>query len=82
MAVQGAGSAKHDFIAISEARAFTEEECEVWTYYVPKEREQSEWDLYYVMLLERDGYFWRRVAVGKAFKGAFAKREWKEIVLG
>ena len=76
------GTAKHDFIAISDAKAFTEEECEVWTFYVPKDREQSEWDLYNVMLLERDGFMWRRVAMGKVFKGAFAGSEWKEIVLG
>ena len=44
---------KHDFIAISEANAFTKDECDVWTYYIPKEREQSEWDLYYVLLVEQ-----------------------------
>ena len=44
---------KHEFIAISEAKAFTQDECDVWTYYIPKEREQSEWDLYYVLLIER-----------------------------
>ena len=78
------GESEHEFIAISEAKAFTSEECDVWTYYIPKEREQSEWDLYYVLLLERDrrGMKWERVAVGKVFKAAFAGAEWKEIILG
>ena len=74
---------KHEFIAISHAKAFTKDECDVWTYYIPKEREQSEWDLYYVLLIERkDGMKWERVALGKAFRAAFANAEWKEIVLG
>lgn len=74
---------KHDFIAISEAKAFTKDECDVWTYYIPKEREQSEWDLYYVLLVERkDNMRWERVALGKVFRAAFANAEWKEIILG
>lgn len=74
---------KLDFIAISEAKAFTKDECDVWTYYIPKEREQSEWDLYYVLLVERkDDMKWERVALGKAFKAAFANAEWREIILG
>lgn len=75
-------ASQHEFIAISEAKAFTEEECEIWTYYIPKEREQSKWDLYYVLLVEREGYKWQRVALGKVFKGAFSSAEWKEIILG
>ncbi len=74
---------KHQFIAISEAKAFTKDECDIWTYYIPKEREQSEWDLYYVLLIERKkNMTWERVALGKVFKAAFANPEWKEIVLG
>lgn len=74
---------KQEFIAISEAKTFTKDECDIWTYYIPKEREQSEWDLYYVLLLERkDNMRWERVALGKAFKAAFANAEWKEIILG
>ncbi|KAJ5732742.1 hypothetical protein N7493_004223 [Penicillium malachiteum] len=42
------------FIAMSEAKRFTMEECPAWTYYIPKERDESEWDLYYVLLLERN----------------------------
>ena len=73
---------RHEFIAISEAKAFTQEKCGVRTYYIPKEREQSEWDLYYVLLVERKSVKWERVALGKAFKAAFANSERKEIILG
>ena len=74
---------KHDFIAISEAKAFTKDECDVWAYYISKEREQSEWDLYYVLLVEqKEKMRWERVALGKVFKAAFSHAEWKEIILG
>ena len=74
---------KHEFIALSDAKTFTKDECDVWTYYIPKEREQSEWDLYYVLLIERkENTRWERVALGKVFKAAFADAEWKEIILG
>ena len=74
---------KHEFIAISEAKAFTEDECEAWTYYIPKGREESEWDLFYVLLVERkENMRWERVALGKVFKDAFLDADWKEIVLG
>lgn len=78
---------KHEFIAISEAKNFTDEECEVWTYYIPKERDQSEWDLYYVLLVEeRNSMVKQRVALGKVFRAAFEitvpGQSWKEIVLG
>jgi Heterokaryon incompatibility protein (HET) len=78
-------SSRQQFIALSEAKAFTAEECEVWTYYIAKERVQSEWDLYHVMLVEWEVVKWRRVAVGKVFKAAFmgeGGRRWMEIVLG
>lgn len=78
---------KHEFIAISEAEKFTPEECDVWTYYVPKERDQSSWDLYYVLLVEeRNSLVKQRVALGKVFRAAFEntapRQSWKEIVLG
>ncbi|KAM0806100.1 heterokaryon incompatibility protein-domain-containing protein, partial [Usnea florida] len=79
---QASKSSRHEFIAISDAKAFTRDECDVWTYYTPKEREQSEWDLYFVLLVERKGVKWERVALGKVFKAAFAMSEWKEIILG
>ncbi|ROV91020.1 hypothetical protein VSDG_07690 [Cytospora chrysosperma] len=72
-----------EFIAISEARSFTMEECPMWTYYVPKERGESQWDLFYVLLLERDEEqcWWERVALGKVFKAAFETAKWAEIQL-
>ena len=30
---------QYDFIAISDAKEFTEVECPTWTYYIPKERD-------------------------------------------
>ncbi len=76
-------SSKHDLIAISKAKAFSKDECETWTYYIPKEREQSEWDLFCVLLIERkDDGKWERVALGKAFIAAFANSTWREIFLG
>ncbi|KAL2681304.1 hypothetical protein Neosp_008915 [[Neocosmospora] mangrovei] len=75
-----------EFIAISDAKQFTKEEFPDWTYYIPKERIESEWDLYFVLLVEsfpEEGIY-RRVALGKVFKAAFthSKDEWKEIILG
>ncbi|KAH7399198.1 heterokaryon incompatibility protein-domain-containing protein [Phaeosphaeria sp. MPI-PUGE-AT-0046c] len=73
---------RHEFIAISEAMRFSEEECATWTYYIPKEQEESEWDLYYVLLIRFKGDVWERIGVGKVFKEAFEGAEWDEIVLG
>lgn len=72
------------FIAISDAKGFTQEECPVWNYYIPKERDESEWDLFYVMLLERnrERALWERVTVGKVFQAAFGGAPWDEIKLG
>ncbi|KAM5341374.1 hypothetical protein ACJ41O_014405 [Fusarium nematophilum] len=72
------------FIAISDAKCFTQEECPVWTYYIPKERDESEWDLYFVLLLQRnmERGVWERVGLGKAFQAAFRDRSWAEIKLG
>ncbi|EPE29985.1 hypothetical protein GLAREA_01145 [Glarea lozoyensis ATCC 20868] len=75
-----------EFIAISEAKSFTKEEFPDWTYYIPEERIDSEWDLFYVLLVEYSEIegFYRRVALGKIFKAAFdlSDDEWKEIILG
>ncbi|KAK8118424.1 Heterokaryon incompatibility protein [Apiospora kogelbergensis] len=72
------------FIALSDARSLTVDECPTWNYYIPKEREESEWDLYYVMLVERnrERALWERVAVGKVFRAAFRDAVWDEIKLG
>ncbi|KAK9415054.1 putative Heterokaryon incompatibility protein [Seiridium unicorne] len=51
-------SQSREFIAIPEAKKFAEAECSEWTYYIPKEREQSEWDLFYVLLVERTEERW------------------------
>lgn len=73
-----------EFIALSEAKAFTEEECPAWTYYIPKERHESEWNVFYVLMIEynRERSVYQRVALGKVFRAAFAGSEWKEITLG
>ena len=76
-----------EFLAISEAMNFSKEENDTWTYYIPKERDQSEWDLYYVLLVEHKGGIAHRVGLGKVFKDAFSNSclpgvEWKEIILG
>ncbi|KAF2466592.1 uncharacterized protein BDR25DRAFT_293523 [Lindgomyces ingoldianus] len=83
---QRGGKTEFEFIAISEAKAFTKEEFPDWTHYIPKERVESEWDLFFVLLVEHfpiEG-FYRRVALGKVFKAAFALSddEWKEVILG
>lgn len=72
------------FIAISEAETFTMEECPVWTYYVPQERSESKWDLYFVMILVRNDErgLWERAELGKVFQSAFMDKEWGEFKLG
>ena len=86
----------HEFIALSEARPFTQHECEVWNHWETSRKESSEWYLYHVMLLEyEDGknLVARRVGIGKMYKRAFDRpvssarvpakgKVWKEIILG
>ncbi|KAH9879409.1 hypothetical protein J1614_002849 [Plenodomus biglobosus] len=80
------GQTPFRFIAISDAKSFSQQEFPVWTYYLPKERIDSEWDLYFVLLVEHypEEGIYRRVALGKVFKAAFtfSDCEWKEIILG
>ena len=78
----------YKFIAISEAREFSAVEHDSWTYYVPTDRVDSLWDLYYVLLIvtNEDGTSERR-GLGKVFKDAFKKSyepgySWSEILLG
>ncbi|KAK3370748.1 heterokaryon incompatibility protein-domain-containing protein [Lasiosphaeria ovina] len=75
-----------DFVAISDAKSFTAAEFPHWGYYIPSEREESEWDLFYVLLVEGSPFegFCRRVGLGKVFKAAFdqSRAEWREIILG
>lgn len=78
----------YHFIAISDAHRFSLEETDTWSYYIPKERDQSEWDLYYVLLIKYDeNHIAERIGLGKVYKDAFANScgagpEWKEIILG
>ena len=79
--------AEHEFIAISEAKEFAKEEYDSWMYYIPKEKEQSEWDLFNVLLIEVRDEIAYRVGLGKVFKEAFEnscreEKQWKEIILG
>lgn len=77
----------YEFIAISEARDFSTEEHDSWTYYVPSDRIDSQWDLYYVLLIVTDanGIAERR-GLGKVFKDAFKRSvqpgySWKEFMM-
>ena len=86
----GGLDACYEFVAISEARGFDEEEVgkEGWNYYIPKDREESEWDLWYVLLVEKvDSVVVRRVgSPGKVFQEAFENscvpgKEWREFIM-
>ncbi|OAP62439.1 hypothetical protein AYL99_04642 [Fonsecaea erecta] len=43
---EGPNQTKSEFIAISETKAFTKDEFPDWTCYIPKERVESEWELF------------------------------------
>ncbi|KAF8850952.1 hypothetical protein BDZ45DRAFT_696321 [Acephala macrosclerotiorum] len=79
--------AVHEVIAISEAKNFTPEEFDGWTYYIPKEKDESEWDLWYVLLVEKiDDVVVRRIGLGKVFQEAFENsyqpgKEWREFIM-
>ncbi|KAF2123916.1 HET-domain-containing protein [Dothidotthia symphoricarpi CBS 119687] len=83
-----AGDGPYEFIAISEARDFSTEEHDSWNFYVPRDRVDSQWDLYYVLLIQTfPNGISERVGLGKVFKDAFEKSlqpgySWKEISLG
>ncbi|KAK4103565.1 HET-domain-containing protein [Parathielavia hyrcaniae] len=83
---EGTDTTEFEFIALSEAKDFTKDEFPDWTYYIPRERVESEWDLFFVLLVEHDpvGGFYQRVALGKVFKAAFSldMKAWSEIILG
>lgn len=74
------------FIALSDARKFTEYECTSWTHPIPKNLEDVDWHLYHVMLIEEfpDRLVWERKGLGKVLKVAFEPLEpekWAEITL-
>ncbi|KAF6239228.1 hypothetical protein HO173_002489 [Letharia columbiana] len=63
----------YHFIAISDAHHFTLEETDTWICFIPKERDQSKWDLYYVLLIAYDEHhIAERLGVGKVNKNVFA----------
>ncbi|KAK8045582.1 hypothetical protein PG993_005606 [Apiospora rasikravindrae] len=69
---------------------FTARECPDWDYNqdIPEGEgmhgEHDKWDLYHVLLLQRDEErrLWERRGLGKVFKAAFRDKEWAEIKLG
>ncbi|KAK8241619.1 heterokaryon incompatibility protein-domain-containing protein [Phyllosticta capitalensis] len=78
-----------EFIALSEARDFSLQEYDSWTYYVPRRREQSEWDTYFALLVKKtETGAYERVGLAKIFKHAFHVNSfspglvWKQVVLG
>lgn len=77
---------KWHFIALSEARSFAGDEGRNWNYYIPKDRDDVEWDLYFVLLIvwNKERRVWERVGTGKVFKAAFdlSLNGWDEILLG
>ncbi|KAK3312175.1 hypothetical protein B0H66DRAFT_505683 [Apodospora peruviana] len=86
----GRESTTFEFIALSDARSLRTQEMPEWTYYIPKERADSFWDLWYVLLIEKDDAAGpdvsRRVGLGKVFKDAFHQSfqpgmEWREFIL-
>jgi len=77
-----------EFIALSDAKYFRPQELAEWSFYIPKEREDSFWDLWYVLLLVHDpsSQVSRRVGLGKVFKDAFHQSfqpgmGWREFIL-
>ncbi|KAF2847963.1 HET-domain-containing protein [Plenodomus tracheiphilus IPT5] len=77
-----------EFMAISDAKQFDREEYDDWANYIPMERRESTWDLYYVLLIERKADIAYRVGLGKVYKEAFENsckpegKRWKEFILG
>ncbi|KAK7733322.1 hypothetical protein SLS53_008219 [Cytospora paraplurivora] len=76
---------KWHFIAISDARSFSKDECRNWSHYIPKDLEDVEWDLFFVLLIDwnSEKLVWERVGLGKVFQAAFDwSGQWSEILLG
>ncbi|GJC81885.1 hypothetical protein ColLi_04723 [Colletotrichum liriopes] len=79
-----------EFAAISDARDFSMEELDTWNYYVPEDREVSEWHLYYAFLivLDDDRTIAERAGLAKIYRRAFdlasfaPGKAWREITLG
>ncbi|KAK1975881.1 hypothetical protein LZ30DRAFT_753827 [Colletotrichum cereale] len=79
-----------EFAAISDARDFSMEELDSWNYYVPEDRDLSEWFLYYAFLLvwDKEHCMAERAVLAKIYQRAFnlasfrPDTAWREIVLG
>ncbi|KAL8367131.1 hypothetical protein RB595_008891 [Gaeumannomyces hyphopodioides] len=74
-----------EFAAISEAKEFTLEELDTWTYYIPEERQQAEWYCFYALMLKwfdnEQGEGTRvaeRVGLAKIFQSSFFSASFKE----
>ncbi|KAF9881062.1 hypothetical protein CkaCkLH20_01212 [Colletotrichum karsti] len=78
-----------EFAAISDARDFSMEELDTWNYYVPEDREVSEWQLYYALFIvwNREHTVAERVGLAKIYKRAYdvasfdPGKAWREIIL-
>jgi len=80
-----------EFAAISDAKEFTLEELDTWTYYIPEERQQAEWYCFYALMLKwgvdgDDNPVAERVGLAKIFQSSFFGRSfkpcaWKRIVM-
>ncbi|KAK1986639.1 hypothetical protein LZ30DRAFT_746362 [Colletotrichum cereale] len=79
-----------EFVAVSDARDFSMEELDTWNYYVPEDREVSEWHLYYALLIvwDADHAVARRDGLAKICRRAFdlasfePGKAWREVTLG
>ncbi len=78
----------YEFAAISDAKEFALEEYDSWTYYIPEEREQAEWYLYYALMIQWRSGVYVRLGLAKIYKTAFESgslkpgMQWKELTLG
>ncbi|KAK3377511.1 heterokaryon incompatibility protein-domain-containing protein [Podospora didyma] len=81
-----------EFAAVSDAKEFTLEELDTWTYYIPEERQQAEWYCFNALMLKwsPDGNdkqpLAERVGLAKIFQSSFFGRSfkpcaWKRIVM-
>lgn len=62
-----------EFVAVSEARDFSTEELDVWTYYVAEEQHISEWYLCHALLITRNkrNMVAERAGLAKIYKNTF-----------
>lgn len=79
-----------EFVAISEARDFSMEELDTWNYYFLEDREDSEWYVFYALMIVWDEKHTvaERTGLAKIYQKAFHTgsfqpgKAWREIVLG